>query len=276
MEITVGLFLLIFVLAFICEFIDSSLGMGYGTILSPLLIIMGFNPVVAIPAILLSQAFGGFTASIFHHQFENVSFHPSSKDLKIVFVITICGIVATIIAALIAIGIPKVILKTYIGVLVVVMGVIILKNIRFKFSWKRIMLIGVLSAFNKGLSGGGFGPVVTSGQIISGQDYKGAIGVTTLAEAPICIVGFLTFLITRTIIEIKTPILNLPLSEFFAKMFSSQMFPWELILALMLGSIFVAPFGAFTTKILKREKMHIILGVLILAIGIWTLIKTYL
>ena len=70
MEITVGLFLLLFGMAFICEFIDSSLGMGYGTILSPVLIIMGFDPLVAIPALLLSQAVGGFTAAIFHHQFE--------------------------------------------------------------------------------------------------------------------------------------------------------------------------------------------------------------
>jgi len=29
-------------LPFLCEFIDSSLGMGYGTILSPILLLMGF------------------------------------------------------------------------------------------------------------------------------------------------------------------------------------------------------------------------------------------
>ncbi|MDY6787641.1 MAG: hypothetical protein SVK54_05905 [candidate division WOR-3 bacterium] len=54
-------------LAFICEFIDSSVSMGYGTILSPVLIILGFNPLVAIPAVLLSGNRGG-TASVFHHQ----------------------------------------------------------------------------------------------------------------------------------------------------------------------------------------------------------------
>ena len=125
MEITVGLFLALIALAFVCEFIDSSLGMGYGTILAPVLIILGFDPLVAIPALLLSQAFGGFAASIFHHQFENVSFRPDSRDLKIVFIISGFGIIATIIAALIAINIPKLILKTYIGILVLVMGIII-------------------------------------------------------------------------------------------------------------------------------------------------------
>ncbi|GAI53007.1 unnamed protein product, partial [marine sediment metagenome] len=32
--------LLIFILGFCCEFIDSSLGMGYGTLMSPILLIL--------------------------------------------------------------------------------------------------------------------------------------------------------------------------------------------------------------------------------------------
>lgn len=275
MEITIGIFVLILVMAFFCEWLDSALGMGYGTILSPVLIIMGFNPLVSIPAILISQAFGGLTASIFHHQFGNVSFNAKSKDLKIVFVITSFGIIATIFAAIISINLPKVVLKTYIGVLVLVMGIITLRNSKFNFSWKKMIGIGIVSAFNKGLSGGGFGPVVTSGQILAGQRHKGAIGVTTLTEAPICIIGFLTYLIVRSIGEFNGSVMSVSVSEFFSKMFSPKMFQWELILALILGSVLVAPFGAFTTRSLKKEKMHLILGILIIILGIGTLIKTY-
>jgi len=274
-EITVGLFLMLFLCAFFCEWLDASLGMGYGTILSPVLIIMGFDPVVAVPAVLLSQAFGGFTASVFHHQLKNVSFSKNSTDLKIVFVITSCGIFTTIIAALIAINLPKVVLKTYIGVLVLIMGVIVLRNRKFSFSWRKIIGVGILSAFNKGLSGGGFGPVVTGGQILAGQKHRGAIGATTLSEAPICIVSFCTYLIGRTILEIKSPVLDIPFAEFTTIMFSPKMFQWELILSLLLGSIFVAPFGAITTRILKEDKLHVVLGLLISVLGIWTLMKTY-
>lgn len=276
MEITVGLFLFLIVLAFICEFIDSSLGMGYGTILSPVLIILGFNPLVAIPAVLLSQAFGGFAASVFHHQFKNVSFHPDSRDFKIVVVISAFGILATVLAALLAINIPKIALNTYIGVLVFIMGIIVLANRRFIFSWKRIIGVGVLSAFNKGMTGGGFGPVVTAGQIMAGQKHKGAIGATTLAEAPICIASFFTYLIGRTATELSGSIVNMPVKEFLIKMFSPEMFQWELMLALLIGSVVVAPFGAFTTKKLDTKYIHIILGVLITSLGVWTLIKTYM
>ena len=92
--------------------------------------------------------------------------------------------------------------------------------------------IGILSAFNKGLSEGVFGPVVTSGQILAGQRHKGAIGVTTLAEAPICIIGFFTYLIGRSIGEFNGSVMSVPVSEFFSKMFSLKMFQWELVLAL--------------------------------------------
>ncbi|MFZ0391512.1 MAG: sulfite exporter TauE/SafE family protein [Calditrichia bacterium] len=274
MEVTVGLFLLLFFLAFICEFIDSSVGMGYGTILSPLLIILGFSPVVAIPAILLSQAFGGLTASIFHHQFKNAVFTLNSRDFKIVFVISSFGILATILAAVISINLPAVVLKTYIGTLVLLLGIIVLLNRPFQFSWKKMVGVGIISAFNKGLSGGGFGPVVTAGQILSGQKHKGAVAATTLSEAPICIASFLTYLIGRTIMEFQGSVLEMPVALFFQKMFAPGLFPWELMLALMLGAVFVAPFGALTTRMLKQEKMHLLLGTIITVLGLWTLYKT--
>ncbi|MBU0677939.1 MAG: sulfite exporter TauE/SafE family protein [Verrucomicrobia bacterium] len=276
MEMTVGLFLLLFTLAFACEFIDSSLGMGYGTILTPVLLILGFEPLVVIPAVLLSQALGGFTASIFHNRFENVSFTKDSRDTRIVLIISGFGLIATILASLIAIHLPKVAVKTYIGVLVLTMGIVVIMNRPFKFSWRKMIGIGVISAFNKGLSGGGFGPVVTGGQVLAGQDHKAAIGATTLAEVPICICGFLTYLIGRTVAEIDHPVLSMPFADFLQHMLSPKMFQWELFLALTAGAILVGPFGAFATRSLKTESMPRILGSLIIALGAWTLARTWL
>jgi uncharacterized membrane protein YfcA len=275
MEVTVQMFIVLFGLAFGCEFIDASLGMGYGTILSPVLIIMGFDPISAVSAILLSQALGGFTASVFHHQFENVNFSKGSMDLKIVVVITSFGMLATILAACVGLSVPKEVIKTYIGVLVFVMGLVLLSNRTFAFSWRKMVGVGILSAFNKGLSGGGFGPVVTSGQIISGQGHKRAIGVTTLAEAPICIVGFLTYLVGTVAIGMKTPVLDMRFSKFLVAMFSGSTFQWELALALLLGSMCVAPFGAFATKVMKTARLSIILGIFVAALGLWSLWETW-
>lgn len=263
--------------AALCEFIDASMGMMYGTILSPVLIIAGFEPVLVVPSILLSQALGGFTASIFHHRLKNVNLalktinprtiikqlselgfvesfkRGTTKDFKVSVCVASLGIIATIIAALAAINIPKTILKTYIGILVLVMGLILLFGPEFRFSWRRMVAVGVLSAFNKGLSGGGFGPVVTSGQVIAGRDGKSSIGATTFAEAPICIVGFLTFLITKGISD------------------------WKLVVFLSIGALLGAPLGALLTSKFKSEKrLKSILGILALVLGIWTLVKTWI
>ena len=265
--------ILLLVLAFVCELIDSSLGMLYGTILSPVLIIAGFDPLVVVPSILFSQAIGSIIASIGHHRLKNVDFtikeevmrrlsalgyietfrRSTTRDLKVVFVVTCLGILATIIAALTAISIPKVALKTYIGILVFVMGIILLLRTRFNFSWGKILGIGVLSAFNKGISGGGFGPVVTSGQLISGRESKRSIGATTLSEAPICITGFLTYLIRN----------GLP--------------SWNLVLVLTAGSIIGAIIGPhITAKFKSEKKLRLSLGILVTLLGIWILIKTWI
>lgn len=263
--------ILLLILAFIAELIDSSLGMMYGTLLSPLLIIMGFEPLVVIPSLLFSQALGGTLAAIFHNRYANANFRPKTanlktinkkirelgiaesfkrgfgKDFKIAFIVTILGVLATFFASLVAINIPKSLLKGYIGVLVLVMGVIVLSRFSFNFTWKKMLGIGILSSFNKGLSGGGFGPVVTCGQVISGNDPKSSIAVTTLSEVPICLTGFLTFALVNG--------------------FSN----WSFVAFLTLGAMLAAPLGPLLTSRLNEKKIKPILGVLAIALGLWIL-----
>jgi hypothetical protein len=124
---------------------------------------------------------------------------------------------------------------------------------RFAFSWRKIWIIGILRGFNKGISGGGFGPVVTSGQLISGRKPKNSIGVAVFAEAPICITGFLVYLLTKGISD------------------------WRLVTFLTIGAISATPLGALLTSKFKSDKMiKGILGLLTISLGIWVLIKTWL
>lgn len=181
----------LFLAAFACGFIDSALGMMYGVILSPVLIIAGFDPLLVIPSVLLSQAAGGFSAGFFHHKFRNVNFRLHSSDSKVVYVATSTGIAATVVAVLVAVNVPQVVLETYIGLLVLVLGILLLSRVRFRFSWKKISVVSVIGSFNKGLTGGGFSPVVVSGQITAERTPRQAIGTTVLAKAPIAVAAFL-------------------------------------------------------------------------------------
>lgn len=277
MELTLTIILGVIIGAIICELIDSALGMMYGTILSPVLILAGFPPLLVVPSILISQAMGGLTAAVLHQRLGNANFvlkgtNPEpftarlvnsgyeeppkrgmTEDLKVSLCVTCFGVIATIFSVMVAISIPKVALTSYIGILVLVMGVLLLLKPNFKFSWKRIIGVGILSAFNKGLSGGGYGPIVTSGQMLSGRKGKNSIGATTLAEAPICITGFLTYLFTKGI--------------------SSWNFASLLIVGAIIGGI-IGPF--LTTKFKSEKKLKLILGILVLFLGVFVLLNTWI
>jgi hypothetical protein len=135
--------------------------------------------------------------------------------------------------------------------------------------------VGVLSAFNKGVAGGGFGPVVTGGQILSGQDQRSAVGITTLAEPPICLAGFLAYVVSMALRDVGEPVLAMPFAEFWRRTFVSGFLHWEMILALILGSVLVAPFGAFTTRALGARRLHRVVAVVMVGLGVWTLVGTW-
>ena len=272
---TIGDFLLILTLAFVIELVNASLGMGWGTIFTPVLILIGFPAVIAVPAVLLSQGLGSIAASIFHSKFENASFEPGSIELKTAAIIASFGVVASLLAAVIAVNINKTVLNTYIGLLVLLMGMVILINKQFKFSWKKIIGLGLLSAFNKGISGGGFGPIVTGGQIMAGQEQKKAIAITLFSEIPICLVGFFTYLVANAVKQVSGPVFAQPADSFLATMFSRNIFAWELCLALVAGAFIAAPFGALATKVLRRNVIQKAVGVLITVLGLLTLLRTY-
>lgn len=265
--------LVLFPIAFICEFIDSSLGMGYGTTLTPLLLVLGFNPLSVVPAILASELVTGGLAAFFHHREGNVVFDfrndtehrlvkkmrllgymPRSKASKIALVLAACSLTGAVAAVFVAVSIPKLYLKLFIGLIVTAMGVLILASRKSekKFSWRKITGLGILAAFNKGLSGGGYGPLVTSGQILSGVDTKNSVAITSLAESFTCLVGVCSFLLL------------------------GNSFDLTLTLVLMAGAVSSVPFSTKLVKRLKVRSFTAIVGGATLILGGLTLYNALL
>ena len=250
----IQIFLLISLLAFICELIDSSLGMGYGTTLTPVLLIFGFNPLTIVPSILLSELITGITAGLAHHKAGNVCFKRGSVHLNICVVLALCSIIGASIAVFLAINIPSIWLKTYIGLIVLGMGILIILTINkeYKFSWKKITGLGLIAAFNKGMSGGGYGPVVTGGQILSGVKGNNAVGITSMAEGLTCVVGVIVFILSPELVN------------------------WLLAPSLIIGALLSVPFSTIIVKKLPTKALKISIGLITLILGIVTLINIYL
>jgi len=242
---------LVGIIAFISEYLDSGLGMGYGTALAPILIIMGYNPLKVVPAILISQLVTDIAACISHHSLANVNLKINSPDFKIASILGVISSVGVILSVSIALKIPKWLLTLYIGLLVLSMGILILVTINkpMRFSWGKIMGISFLAAFNKGISGGGYGPLVMGGQMLSGVCAKNAVGITAFAEAVTCFIGFIFYLILGKGID------------------------WKLTGLLVLCATGAVPFAALTVKNVNSHKLKKYVGILITILGLLTLLK---
>ena len=156
----------VFLAALFCEYVDSSLGMGYGTTLTPLLLLFGFEPLQIVPAVLLSEFLSGLSAGLLHHRDGNVDFRHDVQARRTAILLSVLSVVGTLLAVLLALSIPRFWLKAIIATIVLSVGVVILATIRRQIAYRRghIVVLGAVAAFNKGLSGGGYGPLVTGGR----------------------------------------------------------------------------------------------------------------
>jgi uncharacterized membrane protein YfcA len=278
LEMSLWAIVIIVVIAFLCEYMDSTLGMGYGTTLTPVFILMGFSPMQVVPVILLSELISGLLAGFFHHREGNVDLKPKSADifkirnmlsplgyietfkktvplhLKVALLLAVCSVVGTVAAVFVAVNIPKFWLKLYIGCLVLSMGIVILVclNKNFRFSWKKITFLGLIASFNKGMSGGGYGPVVTGGQVLSGVEGKSAVGITSLAEGLTCLVGVITYMLVS-----RNPL------------------DWKLAPWVIMGAVLSVPLSAKSVKIMSEKRLKLAIAVLTIILGVLTIVKVF-
>jgi uncharacterized membrane protein YfcA len=251
--VTIGTMVIIGLMAVIMEMVDSGLGMMYGTLLSPLLILMGYNPKLVVPSILISQATGDITGATGHHLRGNADFGGWTKAMKISMAIIVPGLLACVAGVYCGKLIPVMWMKTYIGILVIAMGFLCLFPIYYTFSWKNMYIIGLLSGFNKAFSGGGFGPVTSTGKILGGVDPKMSISTTTLAEGPVCILGFILW------------------------WFLGGSLQWQLPTTLCAGALIGGYLGPIITQKFKNMKLlRWIVGALAIISGVWLLVDLLL
>jgi len=199
------LILLIILLAFLFESMDSSSGMGFGTALAPILFLLGYSPLQVVPTLLISETITGFVDAFFDHEFENVnfSFRPLSDATKLALYLGFFGCLAISISISLgyfAIKFPDYVIKTYVAILVMFMGITGFLRIKMKkhdtFNPRPKMLLAfsALAGFNKGIGGGGYGPVITMGQIFSGVYEKSATAIVSFSEAMVSLIGILIFI----------------------------------------------------------------------------------
>ncbi|AGA89242.1 putative permease [Thioflavicoccus mobilis 8321] len=243
--------LAVFTGALICEYVDSSLGMGYGTTLTPLLLIAGFEPLQIVPAVLFSELLSGLAAGFLHHRDGNVDWLRDGLARRTAALLILLSAAGAIVAVMVAISIPRFWFSLAIVLIVLTMGVLTLATRRRRIPYRpiNVVIVGLVAAFNKGLSGGGYGPLVTAGQVVSGMPAKHAVAITSLAEAFTCLVGLAAFLIL------------------------SGRLDWSLATPLAAGALLSVPVATLTVQRLPESVIRGAVGVLTVALGLVSLLK---
>jgi len=239
--------------AFLTALIDIVFGMGFGLTMTPILFLMGYPPHEIVPALLFSSLIGNLFSPIFHHKFKNVDLSLCSKHFRISMVIGILGVVGSLIGASVSIGVSDFFLGLYIGVLIMALGLFLLlnKKLSASFSWLKLTFLGLFGSFNKGISGSGFGPIVTTGMIIMNINEKVAVSIQTFSELFVSIAGFLTFLLVGSQIS------------------------WNLLLPLSIGVAFSTPLAALLVNKFESKKLRTGIALATVVLGILTLLGLF-
>ncbi|MBB1125131.1 sulfite exporter TauE/SafE family protein [Thiospirillum jenense] len=244
--------LAIFAAALVCEYLDSSLGMGYGTILTPLLLLAEFAPLDIVPAVLCSELLTGLVAGVWHHRDGNLDLWHDRNARHTLGWLALLSTVGALAAAALAVKLSADWFAIAIVTIVLAMGVMTLATAKRRIRYRPAAMLGIglVAAFNKGLSGGGYGPLVTSGQMVSGVAPKAAVAITSLAEAFTCLVGISAYL------WLKDGQLN-----------------WSLVLPLVAGALLSVPMATATVRRLPEAVLRQAVGILTLLLGSVLLFK---
>ncbi len=233
-------FLLYVLAGFVAQLIDGALGMAYGVSASSLLSIFGVSPQVVSATVHAAECFTTGASGISHHAFGNV-------DRVLFRRLLIPAVIGAIMGAYILTSIDGKVLKPYISVYLVVMGVVIIAKAFTRVPPRKVTThlapLGFFGALVDAMCGGGWGPIVASNLIIRGNDTRITVGSVNAVEFFVTLAASITFFLTIGLTH------------------------WNIILALAIGGVIAAPLAAWAAKHIPHKPFMVLVGVLIVVIN---------
>jgi uncharacterized membrane protein YfcA len=235
---------------FLAQAIDGALGMAYGITSTTFLLSAGASPAMASASVHIAEVFTTGVSGVSHARLGNV-------DKKLFLRLLVPGTVGAVLGAVLVTQIDGKIMKPFISAYLLLMGVYILSKVWRKIKPrtgepKHVGKLALLGGFVDSAGGGGWGPVVTTTLVGSGSDPRATIGSVNFAEFFLALAGAASFTL----------------------LIGSGV--WVLVLGLVIGGLFAAPFAAMMTKKLSSRVLLILVGTLISAISAYNLYKILL
>ena len=231
----------------IAQTVDGALGMAYGITSTSFLLATGASPAVASASVHIAEVFTTGVSGISHVKLGNVN---KSLFLRLL----IPGILGASMGAWVVSSVDSAIIKPIVSGYLFLMGLYVISKVFKKITPRRenpkhVAKLGLFGGFVDAVGGGGWGPVVTTTLVGTGQDPRTTIGSVNLAEF------FLTFTSAAV----------------FAGLVEEG--PWPTVAGLVVGGLFAAPFAAYLTRHLKTKTLLLLVGGVISGISLYNLYR---
>lgn len=238
-------FLIYLLVGFTAQMIDGALGMAYGISSTSFLISAGVSPAIASASVHISEVITSGISGISHWKIGNV-------DQKLFKKLVIPGAIGAAIGAYLLSSFDGEAIKPYVSVYLLIMGIVIiiksLKKVMAFKSYRRIHWLALLGGFIDASGGGGWGPVVTTTLVSSGNHPRLTIGTVNAAE-------FFVALTTSGIFILFVGINS-----------------WPIVAGLMVGGAIAAPLGAYVCHKINIRIAMILVGLVIIFLSLRTLL----
>lgn len=236
------------------QLVDGALGMAYGITATTFLLANGASPAAASASVHIAEVFTTGASGWSHYTLGNV-------NKRLFWRLLVPGLIGVTAGALLLSHIDGAAIKPWISAYLLGMGGWILYRAYRLYRHKRAMVaaehppvatLAITGGFLDAVGGGGWGPVVTTNLIGTGQDPRTTIGTVNTAEFFLSIAGAGVFTLFVGITD------------------------WYLIAGLVLGGMGAAPLAAHLTSRLSARTLLLMVGVLISLVSSFNLYKALL
>lgn len=247
--IDLSTFLVMLLTGFIAQMIDGSMGLGYGTISTTILLAIGVPPAIVSSRVHSARVFSSGVSGYSHNRYGNI-------NRKLFRTLVWPGVIGAIIGAGLAVyaqhsnlswvRIPLAIYTTYLGYYIIRKA---FKKRKEEAKVKRAGWLAVIGGFMDAFAGGGWGALVTSTLISKRKSPRYVVGSVCLAEFFVVFASALTFLILLK---------HLPILE---------------VLGLILGGVIAGPIAAKLVGKIPIKTMYLLVGLVVVFTSLFTLYK---
>jgi len=243
-------FLALLAVGFLAQLVDGALGMAFGLISTTALLSLGVVPAQASAVIHMAEIATTGASGLSHLFHRNV-------DRRLLLLIAVPGVLGGALGAWILSNVDGRTIRPFVSAYLLAMGLFILLKVTRPMRAHRDVKprhaapLGLAGGFLDAIGSGGWGPMVTSTLIGTGQAPRQVIGSVNAAEFFVTTVVAATFLLELVSVD------------------------FEHVVALAIGGVLAAPFGAWITHYVPARGLMAAVGLTVSALALFQLARSF-